>query len=280
MKIGMLYRQIRDRFRSAGLETPDLDAKLLVSSALGITVSDVLLKETDEAPDVGTSKALGYCDQRLKGVPVGRVLGEREFYGRSFCLNPATLEPRPDTEALIDAVLNHCDPDKPLKMCDIGTGTGAIAVTLLAELPEAQMVAVDISEDALSCAAMNAKRNQVLDRFMPVQANYADPLKAGFDWIVSNPPYIRTQVLEELDAEVKDHDPILALDGGADGLEAYRQIISRAVHILTPGGCIALEIGYDQASEVKNQLRHHGFENIDIIQDLGGRDRVATARRV
>ncbi len=276
----MLYRQVRDQFRSADLETPDLDAKLLVSAALGTTVSNLLLMELDEAPEASAQRALEYSKERLGGMPVGRILGEREFYGLSFKLNHATLEPRPDTETLIDAVLRQCDPDQPLKMCDIGTGTGAIAVTLLDELPKAQMVAVDISADALECAAANAKSNGVGDRFLPVRADYADPLQEGFDWVVSNPPYIRTQVLDELSAEVTKHDPNLALDGGADGLDAYRRIVARAAVILVPGGRIALEIGYDQAGELKNQLRHHGFEAIDIIQDLGGRDRVATARRV
>lgn len=276
----MLYRQVRDQFRSADLETPDLDAKLLVSAALGTTVSNLLLMDLDEAPEASALKALEFSTERLGGMPVGRILGEREFYGRSFKLNHATLEPRPDTETLIDTVLRQCNPDQPLKMCDIGTGTGAIAVTLLAELPKAQMVAVDISTDALECAAANAKSNGVGDRFLPVRADYADPLQEGFDWVVSNPPYIRTQVLDELSAEVTKHDPNLALDGGADGLDAYRRIVARAAVILVPGGRIALEIGYDQASELKNQLRHHGFEAIDIIQDLGGRDRVATARRV
>jgi release factor glutamine methyltransferase len=280
MKIGALYRQIRDQFRDANLETPELDAKLLVSAAFGKSVSDLLLKEMDDAPDASVATALEYSGQRLAGKPVGRILGVREFYGRQFKLNRAALEPRPDTETLIDAVLRQSDPGQPLRMCDIGTGSGAIAVTLLAELPKALMVAVDISEEALICAAENADLNQVDDRFYPVCADYADPLQFGFDWVVSNPPYIRTQVLQELSREVTHHDPNRALDGGLDGLEAYKRIVSRAAEILAPGGRIALEIGYDQAGELKKQLRHHGFEGIDIIQDLGGRDRVATARRV
>lgn len=280
MKTGALYRQIRDQFRGGKLETPELDAKLLVSAALRISVSELLLSESEEVPDAAAGIALEYATQRLNGKPVGRILGEREFYGRTFRLNHATLEPRPDTETLIETVLKDCDPVQPLTMCDIGTGSGAIAVTLLAELQEAIMVAVDISEAALGCAASNADNHGVGDRFLPIRGDYVAALQHGFDWVISNPPYIRTPVLSELSKDVLQHDPILALDGGADGLQAYRQIVSQAASILVPGGRIALEIGYDQGEELKNQLRHHGFEAIDIIQDLGGRDRVATARRV
>jgi release factor glutamine methyltransferase len=279
--VGELYRSVRDRFRAAGLPSPDLDAKLLVGAALGLDVSGLVLRENDDADTVGAGFAEAHAQKRLAGMPVGRILGEREFYGRRFLLNPATLEPRPDTETLIEAVLDRSGPEADLTICDIGTGTGAIAVTLLAELPRSRMVAVDLSEEALGCALRNAELHGASDRLLAVRADYTSALRpdGSFDWVVSNPPYIRTAVLRELSREVIHHDPKLALDGGEDGLTAYVRIVADAVHLLRSGGGIALEIGFDQGEDVKKQLRHHGFGAIEIIRDLSGNDRVAVARK-
>ncbi|MHA7776291.1 peptide chain release factor N(5)-glutamine methyltransferase [Roseibium sp. M-1] len=281
MTVGRLYRSVRDRFRAAGLPTPDLDAKLLVGAALGLDVSGLVLREHEDADAAAAVVAEDHARRRLDGMPVGRILGAREFYGRLFLLNPATLEPRPDTETLIEAVLAQAPREAGLTICDIGTGTGAIAVTLLAELPRARMVAVDLSAEALDCAVRNAELHGVLDRFLPVRGDYTSALRpeGGFDWVVSNPPYIRTAVLQDLSREVIQHDPLLALDGGEDGLTAYVRIVTDAVKLLRLGGGIALEIGFDQGEEQKKQLRHHGFGAIEIIKDLSGNDRVAVARK-
>jgi len=279
MRVGQLYRRIRDRFRQAELATPDLDARLLVSAALGLPVSDIVLKEDDSVAEEAAARAETFGAQRLNGMPVGRILGERDFYGRRFLLNAATLEPRPDTETLVDAVLERTDPEAACLMCDIGTGTGAIAVSILAERLLSRVIAVDLSEDALECAVLNADMHGVRDRFHPVRADYTSALQPGLDWLISNPPYIRTSVLKELEPEVLQHDPVLALDGGESGLEAYVRIVTDAAFLLKPGGRIALEIGFDQGGDLKKQLRHHGFGEIEIIRDLSGNDRVAVARR-
>lgn len=278
MVVGQLYRQVRDQFRKAQLSTPELDARRLVGAGLGLALSDLLLKEDEQVTAVDEARVLAFAEQRLEGMPVGRILGEREFYGRTFHLNEATLEPRPDTETLIEAVLERCDRTEPSMMCDIGTGTGAIAVTLLSELPMSQMIAVDLSERALVCAQENARLHHVDARFWPVCADYVSALREGLDWVISNPPYIRTAALSTLSTEVVQHDPILALDGGEDGLKAYGEIVTGAKKLLRPGGWIALEIGFDQASDLKKQLRHHGFGAIEIIKDLSGNDRVVVAR--
>ncbi len=282
MTIGQLYRSVRDRFRVAGLPTPELDARLLVSAALELPLSDLVFREQEEAAPGAAELAEAHARKRLHGMPVGRILGERDFYGRRFHLNEATLEPRPDTETLIDAVLERCAPEEAPFICDIGTGTGAIAVTLLAELPRSRMIAVDLSEQALECAAGNASLHGVEDRFLPVRADYTSALRpeSGFDWVVSNPPYIRSAVLAELSREVIQHDPKLALDGGEDGLTAYVRIVADAVKLLRPRGWIALEIGFDQGEDLEKQLRHHGFVEIEIIKDLSGNDRVVVGRRL
>ena len=282
MQAGRLYRQIRDRFRDAGVCDPEHDAKLLVSTLLNIGISDLLLDGARETDEAQVREIEDKAERRIGGMPVGRILGEREFYGRRFLLNSASLEPRPDTETLIDAVLRDTAADAPVTIWDIGTGTGAIAVTLLAERPKSRAVAIDLSEEALACASENARLLGVEERFHPLCAAYLTAMSkartGGPDWSVSNPPYIRSAVLEELSAEVVDHDPRLALDGGEDGLNAYAAIVPQAAGLLRPGARIALEIGYDQAASVEKLLRQHGLGEIEIIKDLSGNDRVALAR--
>nr|WP_274611797.1 peptide chain release factor N(5)-glutamine methyltransferase [Roseibium polysiphoniae] len=276
---GDLYRDVRKRFREANLEMPDLDARLLTASALEVSPSDLILREDDTVGDEQRLLALKYADQRLIGLPVGRILGEREFWGLRFHLNEETLEPRPDTETLVQAVLDRVSCEEPLVLADIGTGTGAIAVALLNELPNAVCAAIDISERALECARGNAARHGVAERLLAVRSDYASSLGAGVDWVLSNPPYIRTKVVEGLAREVREHDPARALDGGADGLDAYREIVPQALQCLSPDGRIGLEIGFDQAQEVSELLRQWGFLHIEIIQDLAGNDRVVLAMR-
>ncbi|WP_346892340.1 peptide chain release factor N(5)-glutamine methyltransferase [uncultured Roseibium sp.] len=279
MKTGALVREIRDRFRDNGLETADLDARLLVADALGLDVSAVILHSDDEALAEACDKARGSCEKRLSGMPVGRILGHREFWGLEFGLNAETLEPRPDTETLVEAVLDRTQADKRFVFADIGTGTGAIAIALLSERTNGLGVAVDISEKALQCAAENAARIGVANRLLCVRGDYCAALGRGFDWIISNPPYIASAVVEGLGREVRDHDPRRALDGGIDGLDAYRSIIGQAENCLSVNGRIALEIGFDQADSVASLLGEYGFFAIEIIQDLGGNDRVLVAKR-
>lgn len=283
MQLGQLYRQVRDRFRAAGLPAADLDARILVSTLLDLSISDLILDERREIAASTVAEIGQKAKLRLAGMPVGRILGEREFYGRRFLLNSAALEPRPDTEVLIDAVLHRTMPDRPIVIWDIGTGSGAIAVTLLAELPLCQAIAFDLSEDALACAAGNARLHDVDTRFQAVCADFLSSIDTccsdGPDWIISNPPYIQTDVLSTLDPEVIHFDPLLALDGGKSGLEAYVCIITDAAKLMKQGTGIAFEIGFDQAADVEKQLRHHGFGAIEIIKDLSGNDRVVLARR-
>lgn len=277
MQTGQLYRLVRDRFREEGLATPELDARLLVGAALGLSSSDLILRDLDQVSDEAAAVAMEHAARRLDGMPVGRILGEREFYGRTFRMNAATLEPRPDTEILVDAVLAETAAGDDILMCDIGTGTGAIAVTLLAELPGARAIATDLSFDALNCASANAQVHGVANRLLTVQADYLSALGPEFDWVISNPPYIRTAVLAELGREVVQHDPALALDGGESGLEAYVRIVADAVRVLRAGGKIALEIGFDQAADLINILEKQGFAKVSVRRDLAGSDRVVTA---
>lgn len=273
MTVEELYLSVRDRFRRAGLDSPDLDAKLLVSSLLNMSLSDLVLDGHQGVADDQLELVERAVSRREGGEPVGRILGEREFWGLPFKMNAATLEPRPDTEALVEAVLARVQPGEAFTFADIGTGTGAIAVSLLHECPEATGVAVDLSLEALDCASGNAALNDVADRFLPLCGSYLDMLSGPFDVIVSNPPYIRSDVIPQLARDVQDHDPMLALDGGPDGLIAYREITARASEILRIGGLLAFEIGFDQAEDVLQIMQEHGFVNLEVIDDLGGNNR-------
>ncbi len=275
-----LYHAVRGLFRDAELAEADLDARVLIAEVLGVEPRNLVLEYEQEISSEKLAVVARYVEERLSGKPVGRILGKREFWGLEFSLSPATLEPRPDTETLVEAALAFCQDhgglDKPWVFADVGTGTGALAVALLSELPNAVCVAVDISEEALETARQNAAKNGVLDRFIPVHSSYLDALSQCFDFVVSNPPYIRSNVIEELSHEVRQHDPMLALDGGADGLVAYKELIGNAKRVLKENGGLLMEIGFDQAEELAGLAK--GLVDLEVrcLHDLAGQPRVIT----
>jgi release factor glutamine methyltransferase len=225
---------------------------------------------------VETIRALAL--RRTTGEPVARLLGEKEFYGLSFALSPETLVPRPDTETLIDAVLATVDRIAQPAILDLGTGSGAILLALLTELPNATGVGVDLSADALATAARNAERLGIARRVQFRQGDWAAGIDRRFDIVVSNPPYNASPEILDLPVEVREHDPHLALDGGLDGLDAYRVIIADLGRVLTPGGRAFLEIGAGQAEAVSDLASAAGFM-CDFRRDLAGIDRVAVLNR-
>jgi release factor glutamine methyltransferase len=277
-------RALRRRFEQAGLGEAALDARLLVAEASGLEPGAVILYG-DRRIDAGMARRIEQlAKRRLAGEPVGRILGRRDFWGMTFRLSPETLEPRPDTETLVEAVLSHVDREglreAPLVLADLGTGTGAIAIALLSELPRTHAVASDVADGALRMARENAARLGVGDRFHAVGTDFGAALTGGFDLIVSNPPYIALGERPDLSREVRDHDPELALFAGTDGLDAYRAITADLPRVLRPGGRAFLEIGWRQGGEVSGLLREAGLEEIQVLQDLGGRDRVVAAQCV
>ncbi|MFN4168057.1 MAG: peptide chain release factor N(5)-glutamine methyltransferase [Pannonibacter phragmitetus] len=274
--LGALYRELRDRFRKVGLASPELDARLLVAAAAGLAPGDVVLRGDDPVSTAAVALARHHAQRREAREPVGRILGERQFFGLDLALSPDTLEPRPDTEILVEAMLARAGGFSSPLIADIGTGTGAIILALLNELPQARGLAIDLSRGALETARANARRHGLEGRLCFAQASYAGSLAPVFDWIVSNPPYIVSDVIAGLDEDVRKHDPVLALDGGPDGLVAYRAIVPQALAALRPGGRLGFEIGFDQGGAVCGLMADAGFQEIEIIQDLGGNDRVVT----
>ncbi|NBN66038.1 peptide chain release factor N(5)-glutamine methyltransferase [Microvirga tunisiensis] len=277
---GRLYRHLRDRFRAAGLPTADLDARLLAAAALGIDPASLVLDPDEAVSGEGAALAEAHLQHRLAGMPVGRILGRREFFGLELALSAGTLEPRPDTEILVEAVLARVSPEAPLRIADLGTGTGAICLALLGRLPLALALAVDLSPDALATARGNALRHGLAGRVLFLQGDYAAALAPGLDVIVSNPPYISHAELAALDPGVRDHDPILALDGGADGLDAYRVLAPQCHDLLRHGGLLACEIGAAQGASVAGLFAAAGFQRIEIVQDLAGLDRVVLGWKI
>ncbi len=275
-----LRRAAESRLREAGVDTPELDARLLVEHALSLTRNDLFTKADTPIPDEDAARLRALIERRASHEPVGRILGHREFWTLDLALNADTLEPRPDTETLVEAVLKAV-PDRaaPLRLLDLGTGTGCILLALLAELPNALGLGVDLSPNAVAAAAANAERNGLGGRARFQTGNWAEGLSERFDVVVSNPPYIPSADIATLAPEVREHDPLRALDGGADGLDAYRVIAAQLPGLLVPGGVAGLEVGQGQAGDVARLLDATGLMPVGIFKDLGGIERCVLGRK-
>lgn len=257
--------------REAGIESAGLDARLLLEGALATRDLD-----PDHTLDAAAAAAFdGFLRRRLAREPVWRILGEREFWGLTFRLSPATLEPRPDSETIVEAALVQLEGrrDEALALLDLGTGTGCLLLALLSELPRARGLGIDLSDEACRTAAGNAALNGLENRVAFRQGNWTEGLVGPFDLIVSNPPYIPLAEIATLSVEVREHDPILALDGGADGLGPYRLFASSLPPLLAPGGVIVLEIGAGQGPDVVALMQAGGLEFRGSRYDLGGHER-------
>ena len=224
-------RALAARFKSAGIDSAELDARLLIGAVLNLDLTGIITEASRTLTPGEASRLEAFADRRLAGEPVARILGTKEFWGLPLNLSPATLVPRPDTETLVELALEMLrdggPKHHPLRIADLGTGTGAILLALLSELPDATGIGTDISAEALKTAQDNAISLGFSGRAAFIRCNFAAALSGPFDLIVSNPPYIRTSDIAGLAPEVRDHDPRLALDGGADGLEAYRVLITQ-----------------------------------------------------
>lgn len=269
--------------RDGGIETAALDGRLLLCHASGLTHESLIARNREALPPEAQALFEGYVARRLQGEPVSRIKGNKEFYGRCFEVDAHTLDPRPDTETLIEAALAVVAEkgwqDRPLGLLDLGTGSGCILLTLLAELPLTEGVGADISEGALLRAAENASRLGLADRVQFIASDWFEGVSGKFDLILSNPPYIASAEIAGLAREVAGFDPMLALDGGVDGLDAYRRIAQNMPQALNDGGQIVIEIGPTQAKEVADIFRAAGLsvgENC-IRFDLAGRARCVLA---
>ena len=251
------------RLKRAGISDFTFEARILIEDLAGD------IDPIDEAVAARLHDAL---TRRLSGEPLWRILGAREFWGLSFALSPGTLEPRPDSETLIDAALVHLAARRhdELRMLDLGTGTGCLLIASLRECPQATGLGIDMSPDAVATATGNAARNGVGERAVFRQGDWTAGIEERFDLILSNPPYIGSGEIAGLDRAVREHDPLLALDGGPDGLTAYRALAAALPGHLKPGGIAILEIGAGQEEAVVALMRQAGLRHLDARRDLGG----------
>lgn len=281
MSILTVLRAGRDYLNAKGIENPSFDADMLMMKALGdISRIDLFMYMAEPIEDDEEEEFYEMIKRRGEHIPLQYILGKCEFYGLEFDVDERVLIPRADTETLVEAVLEKAKDGGLHHVLDIGTGSGAIAVSLVKNGVD-RAVGFDKSADALEVAKKNADKNGVGDRIKFMQGDILeDEVSFGvFDAVVSNPPYIRTDVIPTLMEEVKDHEPMNALDGGEDGLIFYREITKKAAESLKEGGWLFYEIGYDQGEEVSGILTENGFECVEVRKDLAGNDRVVMGRK-
>nr|WP_312357658.1 peptide chain release factor N(5)-glutamine methyltransferase [Agrobacterium sp.] len=273
----------RKRLQMAGVADPLLDARLLIGEVIAFSLTDFVMKPDRPITREEQARIAAMIERRAGAEPVHRILGHREFHGLDLLLSKETLEPRPDTEVLVDTLLpalrDAVSQKGSARILDLGTGTGAICLALLKECPDATGIGSDISAGALETAAKNASRNGLETRFEIRQSDWFEKISGSFDIIVSNPPYIRSDIVTTLDREVRHHDPMAALDGGQDGLAPYRLIAADAGRFLVENGIVGVEIGFDQRLDVSTIFASNGFSLVDAVKDYGGNDRVLIFRR-
>jgi release factor glutamine methyltransferase len=280
-------RDLSARFRQAAIDTPEQDARLLVLHACGLSHEAYVLAPQTPLTGAARERLADAARRRTAREPVSRIIGRREFWGRSFEIDAATLDPRADTETLVEAVLGILDRegrrDAPLSILDLGTGTGCILLSLLAELPRAQGLGVDIDAGALAVAARNAAAHDLISRARFCCGDWTAQISSSFDVIVTNPPYIRHSDIRELAPEVSLYDPLRALDGGVDGLDAYRRITCETLPLAPKGALLALEAGAGQMTQLIDLLINSGWaanrSSCRVYNDLAGHERVVAVRK-
>jgi release factor glutamine methyltransferase len=272
---------LADKFRLAGIDSAEADARLLMAHALGVDRAE-LIANGERALTVEQAEAIdALAARRLKREPVARIFGHKEFWSLSLQIGPAVLVPRPETETVVEAALDafarDARPMAQLHILDIGTGSGALLLALLSELPNAVGTATDISAAALDVARANAECSGVAGRCTFIACDIAAGVSGPFDLIVSNPPYVVHGEIASLPPEVRDYDPAPALDGGADGLDGYRAIAAQARGLLAPGGKLIVELGAGQEAAVRALFTKAGLAAAAVLNDLAGIPRALTA---
>ena len=260
--------------RAAGIDSAARDARALVAHALGVAANRIVLLGSDPIDLKAQERLAGYLERRLRHEPVSKITGWRQFWGRDFHISKAVLDPRPETETVIVEALKY----PAATVLDLGTGSGILAVTLMAEWPKAQALATDISPAALAVAGKNAARYDIGDRLSFAQSNWFEGVQGEFDLIVANPPYIAMEEMAGLDRDVRDFDPHIALTPGGDGLDPYRLIAAAVGRHLSPDGRLIVEIGHQQAADVLQIFQDARLSSLCCHPDLAGRDRVISAR--
>ena len=274
------WNAAKQRLQAAGVEGPVIDARLLVEAAADATRADIVGEPRRPLTEEQAARLEDFISRRELREPVSHILGRKGFWKIMLNVTPHVLTPRPDTETLVEWVLRQYPDGRSFSMLDLGVGSGAIILAILAERAAAKGLGVDVSDEALAVARENAANLGLARRVALLRGEWTRGLDdAGFDLVVSNPPYIRSGEIETLDPEVKDFEPRLALDGGADGLDAYRLLAPEILRVLKPGGRFAVEIGHDQSTEVERLFRATDAAEIATLKDMANRDRVVVGMK-
>ncbi|HRP09403.1 MAG TPA: peptide chain release factor N(5)-glutamine methyltransferase [Terricaulis sp.] len=274
-----LWTDVRRRLEAAGVESPVLDARMLIEAGAGVSRLDIVTDPRREMSDAQVAGVEALAQRRIAREPISHILGRKNFWTLEFGVTPDVLTPRPETELLVEAALEFLPPDQPARVLDIGVGSGAILLTVLSERPAARGVGVDVSDAALAVARANAEKLGLSSRVEWRNASWGEGLEGGFDLILSNPPYISSDEIAGLAPEVARHEPRLALDGGADGLDAYRALAPQIAALLAPGGRFALEVGRGQAPAVWALCDQAGLSPEQARADLAGIERMIVGRK-
>ena len=269
------WTQAKKRLEAAGVDGPVIDARLLVEAAADATRADIIGDPHRVLSEEQARRLDDYLSRRERREPISHILGRKGFWKVMLRVTPQVLTPRPDTETILDVVLPLFPEGRRTTVLDLGVGSGAILLSILAERPGARGLGVDVSEEALAVARENAANLGLAGRTAFLRGDWTQGLDdEGFDLVVANPPYIPSAEIETLEPEVRDHEPLLALDGGPDGLAAYRVLAPQILRVLKPGGVFAVEIGAGQSRDVETLFRTAGADQVRTHKDLANRDRV------
>ncbi|AYV46659.1 peptide chain release factor N(5)-glutamine methyltransferase [Caulobacter flavus] len=267
----------KERLKEAGIDQPAIDARLMLEVAAGVSRTDIITDPYRELTAEQVATLDEYLERRARREPVSHIIGRKGFWKILLSVTKDVLTPRPETEVIVDEVLKAFPETMAFNMLDLGVGSGTMLLAILAERPAAKGLGVDISEEALAVARENAANLDLDGRLALMRGDWTTGMgDASFDVVVSNPPYIPTADIETLQPEVRDHEPRLALDGGPDGLDAYRALAPEILRVLKPGGLFCVEIGFDQSAAVEALFNEAGAQNVRTVKDLSTHDRVVT----
>ncbi|KQZ31430.1 peptide chain release factor N(5)-glutamine methyltransferase [Caulobacter sp. Root1472] len=274
------WNAAKDRLKNVQIDQPAIDARLLLEVAADVTRTDIITDPYRVLTEAQMATLDDFLNRRARREPVSHIIGRKGFWKILLQVNKHVLTPRPETEVIVDEVLKAFPEQMPFNMLDLGVGSGTILLAVLAERPAAKGLGIDVSEEALAVARENAANLDLAGRTALLRGDWTNGLgDDSFDLVVSNPPYIATEVIDTLEPEVRDHEPRLALDGGPDGLDAYRVLAGEILRVLKPGAMFAVEIGYDQSQAVEDLFRQAGAQNVRTIKDLSVNDRVVTGTK-
>ena len=271
-----IQRKLCNNFSIFGIETPELDARIILKEVLSLDDKDLILKESLDIPNELIEKIIAIESRRLNGEPISKIFKKRDFYNSTFLISNDVLDPRPETELIVEIANNYIDKNEVKNILDLGTGSGCILLSILKENKMINGLGIDLSKDAISIAKQNSKKLNLETQSNFLISNWMSSVNYKYDLVVSNPPYIASEDIKKLSKSVKIYDPILSLDGGDDGLNSYRLIASDLKRVVSKNALIIIEIGYNQSLQVIEIFKKNNFKLIKKYNDINGLDRVLT----